>query len=175
MPRSHDAHPGTWRRAPGALAALLPTLCVAPMSVLAQNGRDAAPTTRATSARSASLYERLGGYDAIAGFVGLVFPRVATHPELAHLFRGHGLDSQQRQFQLVVEMVCSATGGPCIYIGRDMEPVHDGLGITDDMWDVFMGIIDEGIREVGIPSGEARDFREMWASFRPGVVRPNPR
>jgi len=36
-----------------------------------------------------SLYRRLGGYDAIAGFVDAAFPRVAAHPELAHLFRGH--------------------------------------------------------------------------------------
>ena len=46
-----------------------------------------------------TLYQRLGGYDGVASYIALVFPRVAQHPELAHMFRGHGKDSQQRQFQ----------------------------------------------------------------------------
>jgi len=37
-----------------------------------------------------TLYQRLGGYDGVASYVALVFPRVAQHPELAHMFRGHG-------------------------------------------------------------------------------------
>jgi SAM-dependent methyltransferase len=49
----------------------------------------------------ATLYQRLGGYDGIASYIPLVFPRVAQHPELSHLFRGHGADSQQRQFDIV--------------------------------------------------------------------------
>lgn len=175
MTRSHDARLPARTRVQAALAAVLLTTFAAPSIVVAQNDRDPTVETGPVSVYSASLYERLGGYDAIASFVGLVFPRVAAHPDLAHLFRGHGLDSQQRQFQLVVEMVCRATGGPCIYIGRGMEPVHDGLGITDEMWEVFMRVIDEGIREVGIPSAEARAFREVWVAFRPGVVRPDPR
>ena len=31
-----------------------------------------------------TLYQRLGGYDAIAGFVDTAFPRVATNPQLSH-------------------------------------------------------------------------------------------
>src|SRR5262249_41565182 len=81
-----------------------------------------------------SLYQRLGGYDGIASYIALVFPRVAQHPELAHMFRGHGKDSQQRQFQLVVEMICQKSGGPCTYLGRSMPPVHDGLGISEAHW-----------------------------------------
>ena len=34
----------------------------------------------------------------IASYVALVFPRVAQHPDLTLMFRGHGKDSQQRQF-----------------------------------------------------------------------------
>ena len=95
-----------------------------------------------TQARAAdSLYHRLGGYDAIAGFVDTAFPRVAAHPELNHLFRGHALDSQMRQRQLIVDSICNATGGPCLYTGRPMKPVHVGLGITGAQWETFMKII----------------------------------
>lgn len=173
MIRSHSHALGA-RRIPAVLAAALVVASASPSEAAAQTAPDATSAVTATSADTVPLYERLGGYDVIASFVGLVFPRVANHPELVHLFRGHGLDSQRRQFQLVVEMVCNATGGPCLYLGRDMERVHDGLGITDELWTVFMGIIDEGIREVGMAEAEAHDFRAMWLGFRPGVVRPGP-
>jgi hypothetical protein len=55
-----------------------------------------APARPADGPAPASLYQRLGGYDGVTGYVALVFPRVAEHPDLRHLFRGHGKDSQQR-------------------------------------------------------------------------------
>lgn len=119
-----------------------------------------------------SLYQRLGGYDGVHEFVALVFPRVAQHPQLRRMFQGHGADSQQRQFQLVVELVCQRTGGPCAYIGRAMKPVHVGLGITPADWNTFMAIIDRGLDEMKYPPEVRTEFRALWASFRDGVVEP---
>jgi hemoglobin len=118
-----------------------------------------------------TLYERLGGYDGVASYVALVFPRVAQHPELAHMFRGHGKDSQQRQFQLVVELICHKTGGPCAYIGRPMPPVHDGLGITERHWTIFMKIISDGMNEKKYPTEVREEFLALWRSFHDGVVQ----
>jgi hemoglobin len=119
----------------------------------------------------APLYQRLGGYDGIASYIALVFPRVAQHPELSHMFRGHGADSQQRQFQLVVELICQKTRGPCAYIGREMPRVHDGLGITDANWTTFMTIIAAGMDEKKYPADVRDDFLAVWRSFRDDVVR----
>jgi hemoglobin len=124
-----------------------------------------------TAKPNATLYQRLGGYDGVASYVALVFPRVAKHPELARMFGGHGKDSQQRQFQLVVELICQKTGGPCAYIGRPMPQVHDGLGITDANWSTFMTIISDGMDEKKFPADVRRDFLEVWRSFRDGVVQ----
>ena len=66
------------------------------------------------------LYRRLGGYDAIAGFVDFAFPRVAGHPALAHFFIGHSHESKYRQRQLIVDKICSALQGPVVYIGRPL-------------------------------------------------------
>ena len=118
-----------------------------------------------------SLYQRLGGYDGVASYVALVFPRVAQHPDLVHMFRGHGKDSQQRQFQLVVELICQKTGGPCAYVGRAMPPVHDGLGITDAHWASFMTIIADGMTEKKYPADVRDEFLALWRSFRDGVVQ----
>lgn len=118
-----------------------------------------------------TLYQRLGGYDAIAGFVDTAFPRVAVHPELSHLFRGHSRNSQMRQRQLIVDSLCAAAGGPCIYTGRDMRPVHVGLGITGAQWTTFMGIISSVASERAWPEAERKEFIELFSKqFRSDIV-----
>ena len=81
-----------------------------------------------------SLYKRLGGYDAIAAVVDNFVPRLVKDPMLAKYFL-HSQDTLQHIRQLAVDMICNATGGPCVYIGRDMKTAHKGLGITGAEWD----------------------------------------
>ncbi|HET9394627.1 MAG TPA: group 1 truncated hemoglobin [Nitrospiraceae bacterium] len=118
-----------------------------------------------------TLYARLGGYDAIASFVDTAFPRVAMHPDLNHLFRGHSQDSQRRQRQSIVDVLCAAAGGPCIYNGRDMKLVHVGLGITGTQWTTFMGIISNAANERSWGAAEKKEFLNMFATrFSSDVV-----
>lgn len=118
-----------------------------------------------------SLYKRLGGYDAIAGFVDTAFPRVATHPQLTHLFRGHSGISQMRQRQLIVDALCAASGGPCFYTGREMKPVHVGLGITSAQWAIFTEILSSVANERGFAKSDKSEFLELLATrFKPDVV-----
>ena len=122
-------------------------------------------------ANAPSLYERVGGYDFIAKFVDTAFPRVATDPLLQRLFMGHSIDSQLRQRQLIVDALCQATGGPCIYIGRPMKPLHDGLGISESDWAVFIEIIDGALVELDMAEREREDWLTMFdQTFRPDIV-----
>lgn len=118
-----------------------------------------------------SLYQRVGGYDFIAKFVDTAFPRVATDPLLQRLFMGHSIDSQLRQRQLIVDALCQAMGGPCIYIGRPMKPLHEGLGISEADWAVFIGIIDGALVELDVAEPERDDWLTLFdQTFRPDIV-----
>jgi hemoglobin len=118
-----------------------------------------------------SLYQRVGGYDFIARFVDTAFPRVAAHPQLRRLFQGHSIDSQLRQRQLIVDALCKEMGGPCIYIGRPMKPLHRGLQITGSDWTEFMKIIDGTLVELKFPERERRDWIDLFdRTFRPDIV-----
>lgn len=119
----------------------------------------------------ASLYKRLGGYDAIARFVDLAFPRVASNPELSKFFAGHADDSKVRQRQLIIDKLASTLQGPTIYLGRTLESVHKGLGITRDEWEIFMRILVEAMNERGIKEEEKEDFVYLFQNvFRPLTV-----
>ena len=100
----------------------------------------------------------MGGYDAIAGFVDLAFPRVAYNPELAKFFAGHADDSKVRQRQLIIDKLASTLQGPTIYLGRPLESVHKGVGITRDEWEIFMQILTQAMDESGINGEEKEDL-----------------
>jgi hemoglobin len=82
-----------------------------------------------------SLYERLGGYDAIAAVVDDFIGRLVADRQFERFFAGHSVDSKKRIRQLFIDQLCAATGGPCIYQGRTMKVSHEGLGITEADWD----------------------------------------
>jgi hemoglobin len=75
-----------------------------------------------------------------------------------------------RQRQLIVDALCRAAGGPCLYIGRDLRVVHEGLNITEDDWRTFLGIIQATVREFKLADETQRDFLRMFEGFRPVVV-----
>jgi hemoglobin len=146
---------------------------IAATSMLAISGVIALLPAAAQTPVSAppSLYQRVGGYDFIARFVDTAFPRVAAHSQLRRMFQGHSMDSQLRQRQLIVDALCKEMGGPCIYIGRPMKPLHDGLRITESDWAVFMGIINSTLVELKVPERERTDWSALFdRAFRPGIV-----
>lgn len=118
-----------------------------------------------------SLYKRIGGYDAIAGFVDLAFPRVAANPQLEKYFIGHADDSKYRQRQLIIDKLSNTLQGPTIYLGRPLESVHKGLNITAGEWDIFMQILSQTMNERGIVGDVKTDFVDVFQSvFRPLTV-----
>ena len=144
-----------------AIGFLLGSTAILPTGAFGQSSaRTAAPT----------VYQQIGGYDFLARFVDTAFPRVAGNDQLARLFRGHSRDSQMRQRQLIIDALCGAAGGPCVYIGRDMRSVHDGLGITSSDWDVFIGIIASTLHEFGLTESAEHAFLGLFDDIRPRVV-----
>jgi predicted SnoaL-like aldol condensation-catalyzing enzyme/truncated hemoglobin YjbI len=118
----------------------------------------------------ASLYKRIGGYDAIAGFVDLAFPRVAANAKLEKYFIGHAEDSKYRQRQLIVDKLSSTLQGPTIYLGRSLESVHKGLNITADEWNIFMQILSQAMDERGITGEVKSDFIDVFENTFRGVT-----
>ena len=67
-----------------------------------------------------TLYERLGGYDAIAAVANDLLPRLQADPQLGRFWAHRGADGIHREKQLLIDFLCSSAGGPVYYRGRDM-------------------------------------------------------
>jgi hemoglobin len=86
-------------------------------------------------AEDKSLYQRLGGYDAIAAVSDEFIAQLTNDEQEKRFFIGFSTDSKLRIRQLLVDLVCKSSGGPCVYTGRDMKTAHAGAGITKADWD----------------------------------------
>ena len=112
------------------------------------------------AAPAPSLYKRLGGYDAIAAVTDDFVSRLVNDKVVGRYLVGLSDSSKARLRQHFVDQLCAATGGPCIYVGRDMKTVHKGLGITGAEWDISGQASDRDSRQVqGSGKGEGRASR----------------
>jgi len=87
-----------------------------------------------------SLYERLGGYDAIAAVANDLLPRLQADPQLGRFWAHRGEDGVQREKQLLIDFLCASAGGPLYYRGRDMALAHRGMRISESDWKVFLAM-----------------------------------
>ena len=74
-----------------------------------------------------SLYDRLGGKDAITAVVDDFVARVAADTRINGFFANTDIP---RLKQCLVDQICEASGGPCNYTCRDMKSAHAGMGVS---------------------------------------------
>jgi hemoglobin len=127
----------------------------------------------AQSGPGKTLYERLGRYDAIAAIVDTYLKGVRADPQFAR-FTGRGADSLKRARQLLQDQLCALTGGPCVYIGRDMKTAHGGLGITDADWSVSMKYMSAALDEAHVSAPDKVEFLGLIDSLRERIVERKP-
>ena len=72
------------------------------------------------SSEKKTLYERLGGYDAITAVANDLLPRLNADPQLGRFWAHRGEDGVMREKQLLIDFLCTSAGGPTYYRGRDM-------------------------------------------------------
>jgi hemoglobin len=125
--------------------------------------------TAQTPAQGDSLYKRLGGYDAIAAVVDNFVPRLVKDPMLGKYFV-HSQDTLNHIRQLAVDQICSVTGGPCIYIGRDMKTAHKGLGINSAEWDAAVKHLTATLDQFKVPAKEKDELLKVVSTLRADIV-----
>jgi hemoglobin len=83
--------------------------------------------TRFRRPGAASLYEQIGGHDALEVVVEDFYCRVLDDDHLAGFYAGSNMKCvKARQ----VEFLSTVLGGPGPYTGTPMRQVHEGRGIT---------------------------------------------
>ena len=122
------------------------------------------------SEKPKSLYQRLGGYDAIAAVTDDFIGRLATDKQIAKYFVGHSEDSLKKIRQHVVDQLCAATGGPCVYTGRDMKTSHKGMGITEAEWNQAASLLVQTLDKFKVPAQEKSEVLAAVGGLKKDIV-----
>jgi len=95
-------------------------------------------TTRSKNKATASesLFDRLGGMDAISAVVDRFYDRVLDDPELNPFFERTNVAWLRKRLAV---FIAQAVGGPAEYRGRDMKTVHERLAIQPVHFDRTAG------------------------------------
>ena len=83
-----------------------------------------------------TLFERVGGKQAIAELIDDFYDRVVADPELKPFFKNVSMDKLRRMQR---EFFSAALDGPIIYTGRPLRYVHHGRGITKHHFSLYVG------------------------------------
>jgi hemoglobin len=143
------------------LAAVLAVMIVQGGRILAQQ-KEEKPAGK-------SLYQRMGGYDVIAGIVDDFIGQLRNDHAFDRFGGGRSHSSLVRTRQLVVDQICNLTGGPCIYIGREMKAAHEGLAITDAEWDSSVKKFQVSLDKFKIGEPEQKEFIAMIQKLKPEI------
>ena len=117
-----------------------------------------------------TLYERLGGYDAVVALASDLLPRMQADAHLGRFYRHRGEDGLRRSRQLLIDYLCSAAGGPVYYTGRDMIITHKGMGISERDWAAFLGYLDATLEALGIPQAESTEVVQLMQGTKSDIV-----
>jgi len=122
------------------------------------------------SSETKSLYQRLGGYDAISAVANDLLPRLRGDPQLGRFWAHRGEDGIMREKQLLIDYLCASAGGPTYYRGRDMVLAHRGMRISESDWNVFLGHAAATLAKFKVPEAEQRDVVAFVQGLKNEIV-----
>ncbi len=117
-----------------------------------------------------SLYERLGGYEAISAVVNDFAPKLFKDPQVGPFFKGMGTDTRKSFIQKNINLVCNVTGGPCKVLSRPAKTVHAGLGITESDFNVVVNHLVETLDKFKVPAKEKGELLQIIGTLKPDIV-----
>lgn len=118
-----------------------------------------------------SLFERLGGKDAVNAAVDIFYDKVLADTHINHFFENVDM-TKQRSHQKA--FLTYAFGGMENYTGRNMRDAHKDLvenhGLDDSHFDAVAGHLQATLNDLSVPDDLAAEVMAIAASTRDDVL-----
>jgi hemoglobin len=114
-----------------------------------------------------SLYDRLGGKDAITAVVDDFVNTAATDERISDFFRNS--DAADLKAKLV-DQICEATGGPCKYTGKDMKTAHTGMKITEEHFNALVEDLVQSLDKFNVGQREKDELLGALGGMKGDIV-----
>jgi len=117
-----------------------------------------------------TLYQRLGGRDALKGVVDDFVANVVADPRVNSRFKGLQPAAVAKLQTNLADQICDATGGPCAYLGRDMKAAHAGMGITDAEWTATVEDLVKSLNKFKVGAKEQQELLAILGPMKKDIV-----
>ncbi|CAM4073764.1 Hemoglobin-like protein HbN [Mycobacterium basiliense] len=114
-----------------------------------------------------SIYDKIGGYEAIEAVVEDFYVRVLADDELSGFFTGTKMNRLKGK---QAEFFAAALGGPEPYTGAPMKQVHQGRGITMHHFSLVAGHLGDALTGAGVPSETVTEILKLIAPLAADIV-----
>ena len=114
-----------------------------------------------------SLYERLGGVEAITAVARAFEERAAKDDRINQKFARTDLDRLTKEF---VDQLCQDSGGPCTYTGLNMRQAHTNMGVTSGEWDAFIEDFVATLNDFNVGPAEQEELLDDLRPMRAEIV-----
>jgi hemoglobin len=121
-----------------------------------------------TGAAASTLYERLGGYDAIQAVVDQTITNVAADHRINKFFAHADIPHLRRS---LADQICAASGGWCIYGGRDMKTAHAGMHIHSRHFNALVQDLGMALTKFKVPAQEQHELVAILAPLKGDIVQ----
>jgi hemoglobin len=115
----------------------------------------------------ASLFDRLGGLDAIKAVVDDFVANIAANPDINARFANTDVDQLKAR---LVEQICEATGGGCAYRGKNMVEAHAGMNISEAEFDSMVGDLKKSLDRFRVQEREQRELLGALGAMKGDIV-----
>jgi len=116
-----------------------------------------------------SLYDRLGGKDAITAVVEEFVGNVVADERINTFFKNADAANLKKQ---LVDQICEATGGPCKYAGKDMKTAHAGMGVKEADFNALVEDLVKALDKFKVPEKEKGELLGALGGMKGDIVTP---
>jgi len=121
----------------------------------------------AAFAQQKSLYERLGGKDAISAVVDDFAGNVLADPRINKKF---AKSDPARLLANLKDFVCFATNGPCRYTGLSMKESHKNMGTTAGEFTALVEDLIKTLNKFNVGQAEQKELLGALGGLRSDIV-----
>lgn len=142
----------------------------------ADDTASAAPTVSAEPPKPKSLFERLGGKDAIAKVVDDFFAVVKDDKRINKHFAAILKDKKKSEAlrENVIAFISKATGGDAEYKGKDMKEAHKNMKLKDADFDAFVEDLGKALDKNSVGATEKDELNAALKGMHDDIVAPAP-
>ena len=133
---------------------------------------DTTPTQNTTNTAAKTLYDSLGGINAISAVTDQFLTNVVADNVINSRFAATVSDSFRLRLlrQNLIEQICSASGGPCQYLGKTMMQAHKGMNISSKEFGALVGDLSAALDKFNVSAANKNSLLTKLGALESQIV-----